>query len=101
VVAHTLRRPQTARIPTLHAGTREEEPMLVRVSDSTVMSDKVRKMFLRHPNEEFQLLDIAGHAHISVSCHDLRDATDRLVEEGYLDEHRHGGGRYYCLHTIH
>jgi hypothetical protein len=75
--------------------------MLVRVADSTVMSAMVRKMFLRHPNEEFQLLEIAGHTHISVSGHDLRDATDRLVEEGYLEEHRHGGGRYYRMHTIH
>ena len=74
--------------------------MLARIADSTVMSAIVRKMFLRHPNEEYQLLDIAGHAHISGSGHDLREATDCLLEEGYLDLHRHGGGRYYCLHTI-
>ena len=73
--------------------------MLVKIADQTVMFAMVRKMFLRHPNEEFQLLDIAGHAHISGSGHDLREATDRLIEDGYLDLHRHGGGRYYCLHT--
>jgi hypothetical protein len=75
--------------------------MLVRVAESTEISARVTKMFLRHPDEEFQLLEIAGHAHISGNAHDLRDATDGLVEEGFLEEHRHGGGRYYCLHKIH
>jgi Fe-S oxidoreductase len=67
------------------------------VEDNPELEARILQMFEHHPNEELQLLDIAGKAHVSCKLCDLRHAADHLVEEGQLCLCRHGGGRYYKL----
>ncbi len=67
------------------------------VQDDPELEAKILQMFEHHPQEEMQLLDIAGKAHVSCKLCDLRHAADHLVEEGQLCLCRHGGGRFYKL----
>jgi Fe-S oxidoreductase len=67
------------------------------IEDDPELEARILQMFEHHPDEELQLLDIAGKAHVSCKLCDLRHAADHLVEEGQLCLCRHGGGRYYKL----
>ncbi len=78
-------------------GVGEGETMYKPVQDDPELEAKILQMFEHHPQEEMQLLDIAGKAHVSCKLCDLRHAADHLVEEGQLCLCRHGGGRYYKL----
>lgn len=67
------------------------------IEDVPEIEARILSMFSTHPDEEMQLLDIAGKAHISCKLCDLRHAADHLVETGELCLCRHGGGRFYRL----
>jgi hypothetical protein len=71
--------------------------MLSAVSTGVDLTTRVRDVFLSWPDEEMQLLNIAGRAHFSGRLRDLRLTVEQLVTEGHLLAMRRGGGRYYRL----
>jgi hypothetical protein len=65
---------------------------------STVdIEERILKMFALHPEDELQLLEIAGKSHISGRLDDLKHAADALVENGALHLTHRDGARYYGL----
>lgn len=86
---------QSTRVPEPSVG--EEVAMHPSIEDVPEIEARILSMFSTHPDEEMQLLDIAGKAHISCKLCDLRHAADHLVETGELCLCRHGGGRFYRL----
>ncbi len=73
--------------------------MLSAVSTGTELTTRIRDVFLHCPDEEMQLLNIAGRARFSGRLRDLRLTVEQLVAKGQLLVIRHGGGRYYRLRT--
>ncbi len=71
--------------------------MLSVVSTGADLTTRIRDVFLRCPDEEMQLLNIAGRARFSGRLRDLKLTVEQLVAEGQLLAMRHGGGRYYRL----
>ncbi|RPJ57904.1 MAG: hypothetical protein EHM23_19085 [Acidobacteria bacterium] len=71
--------------------------MLSAVSTGADLTTRIREVFLRCPDEEMQLLNIAGRARFSGRLRDLRLTVEQLVAQGQLLMNRHGGGRYYRL----
>jgi Fe-S oxidoreductase len=65
---------------------------------STVdIEERILKMFALHPEDELQLLEIAGKSHISGRLDDLKHAADALVENGALHLTHRDGARFYGL----
>ncbi len=73
--------------------------MLSAVSTGEDLSSRIREVFLHWPEEEMQLLNIAGRAHFSGRLCDLRLAVEQMVEQGQLLAVHHGGGCYYRLRS--
>ena len=71
--------------------------MLSVVSTGADLTTRIRDVFLQCPDEEMQLLNIAGRARFSGRLGDLKLTVEQLVAEGQLLAMRHGGGRYYRL----
>ncbi len=71
--------------------------MLSVVSTGADLTTRIRDVFLQCPDEEMQLLNIAGRARFSGRLRDLKLTVEQLVAEGQLRATRHGGGCYYRL----
>lgn len=83
--------------PSIQPVPEEGRPTRGTVEQSPGLEARILGIFSTHPDEELQLLDIAGRAHLSCRLGDLRHAADRLVETGQLRLCQHGGARYYRL----
>lgn len=73
--------------------------MLSAVSTGADLTTRIRELFLMAPEEELQLLNIAGRARFSGRLRDLKSTVEQLVAQGQLQATSHGGGRYYRLRT--
>lgn len=71
--------------------------MIAPIAQTTDLETRILEMFVEHPTDELQLLDIASMAHISGHLTDLRHAADALVDAGALRLASRHGGRYYRL----
>lgn len=71
--------------------------MLSAVSTGTDLTTRIREVFLHCPEEEMQLLNIAGRARFSGRLRDLRITVEQLVAQGQVVAVHHGGGCYYRL----
>jgi len=71
--------------------------MLSAVSTGVDLTTRIRDVFLQCPEEEMQLLNIAGRARFSGRLRDLKSTVEELVAQGQLLAIRHGGGKYYRL----
>jgi len=71
--------------------------MIAPITTSTELETRILDLFVEHPAEELQLLDIAAKAHISGRLADLHHAVDVLVGAGALRMNSRHGGHYYRL----
>jgi hypothetical protein len=73
--------------------------MLSAVSTGADLTTRIRELFLEAPDEEMQLINIAGRARFSGRLQDLKSTVEQLVAQGQLLATSHGGGRYYRLRS--
>jgi len=91
-VARSIRRPAALRCVGGDGGT-----MTTAIAGMADLEARMLKMFTQHPDEELQLLEIAGKTHVSGRLIDLKHAADALVEVGVLQLVHRSGARYYHL----
>lgn len=71
------------------------DTMYIAHPPTVEIESRIVKMFTQHPEDEMQLLEIAGKSHISGRLDDLKHAADALVETGVLHLTHKNGTRYY------